>query len=306
MGIFSTLIDRWFPPASNIPELTGLSLDEEPDVRGFDMGYVLDSNRQQGTVNFGLPAEAGRVTETVWQQWENQIGSTEQMVATATIDEVGHTAAPARIATTFRAVGKKQTKDISKLVTDVSLRQSDLYDRAEALGLSARPLNRQAIASAAHQGLVGTEGGWDDLNEVHISDRGDHLLVDQHRYTSVFTVNTSIPAVADVLDSIMDAWEGEDILRRTRFFRPYVLPEGTGEDLATGHGRRWALVTITGDTDADVGFRQAVDLNPAVGLHVRRLHGRQRTAALAGLGVGVLGWQHIGSAQRQIRKDIDQ
>ena len=303
MGTFTKIIDRWFPPASQIPELNGISLDEEPDVRGFDMGYVLDKPHRQGTVNFGLPDDTGRVTDSAWRSWENAIATTKQMVATATIDEVGNTAQPARVATTFRAVGKDQTKDMTALVTDVSLRQSDLYDQAEALGLSARPLDSAAIAHAVHYGLTGTSGRWDDIDEVHISDRGDHLVVDQSRYTTAFTVNTAIPQVADILDSIMDNWEGEDVLRRTRFFRPYVLPEGTGDDLATGHGRRWALVTITGNADADLGFRQAIDLNPAIGLHVRRLHGRQRTAALAGLGLGVFGWQHIGNAQRSTRKD---
>ena len=316
------------------PELGQTRLVEERDVRGFDTGMFLDHGRRQGTVNLSLPQfdpeqEAGSplVDESSWREWEDQISRVEQMVCTATIDEAGAGAAAPRIATTFRAVGKAERRDMGRLATEVSLRIPQLYDHAEALGLSARPMTADAAGTAVARALTGVqipfgrinEVGWDVFNEEVVLDvpavraisvagpvdsDGDHDRGRDLRRCVAFVADISDDQVAGVVDQIMADWSnlgqaaGSGLLRRTRMFRPYVLPDGVGEGLATGQGRRWAVLTVVGNEAADVALRAAVDLAPEVGLKVRRCRGRMATGVLSGLGVGVCGWQHIAAADR--------
>lgn len=308
--LVTSLIDKIYPvKTARIPELVDLELLEETDVRGFDTGLIVDKPRKQVTVNMGLPTTGGHevVAESQWRSWEDAIGQLERMVATATIDEAGDDASAPRIATTFRAVGKTQRKDISELVTDISLRAAELYERAEAMNLPIRPLTASQLASTARTCLTGTPrtsvdsageltAVFDELAGTTIREQVEDIIINDYRRMATFSIDISDDNVAAHLDQIMADWSGEALLRRTRFFRPYVLPEGTGEDLATGSGRRWAVVTVIGNTLADVALRGAFDATPALSLSMRRMRGRQRIAALTTAGLGVLGFQHITSA----------
>lgn len=309
MGVFTALADLVAPRSGgNIPEIRDLTVAEETDVRGWTTGLVVDKPHDQVTVNMGLDTP-GTVRESAWREWEDAIAKMDRMVATCTIDEAGGTATTPRIATTFRAVSKTQRKDISQLVTDVSLRQAELYERAESLELPVRPLDAATVANLAHQGLTGAPGTWDDLRKVDLNNSIEDLIINDHRRVACFSVDISRPEVADQLDGIMEDWEDDSaILRRTRFFRPYVQPEGTGEDMTTGRGRRWAIVTTTGELGdlseiADGVLRAAFDSSPSIALAMRRMRGRQRTGAMAGLGIGVLGFQHIALAERSPKLD---
>ncbi|MEL4211958.1 hypothetical protein [Corynebacterium bovis] len=310
-------------------ELASTRLVEERDVRGFDTGMFIDHVHRQGTINLALPgqAESGSdgvqtVGEAVWRQWEDSVAQAERMVCTCTIDEAGAGAGVPRIATTFRAVGKAERRDLDKLATDVSLRIPELYDHADAMGLRARPMSAEDVGSAVHRALTGYAGRFDSLDRVHWESFNEQVVVSspppgpvsaaEHaaggdvgwssRRCVVMSADTSDPSVAGVVDQIMTDWEdldevsGSALVRRTRFFRPFVLPEGTGEDLATGQGRRWAVLTVVGDQAADAVLRRAVDLVPEVGLKVRRRRGLQRTGLLSGVGAGVCGWQHTAGA----------
>ncbi|MGV0870338.1 hypothetical protein [Corynebacterium kalidii] len=311
--LVTSLVDKIHPTkTARIPELADLELVEETDVRGFDTGLIVDKPRKQVTVNMGLPVSGGHqvVAECQWRHWEDAIGQLERMVATATIDEAGDDASAPRIATTFRAVGKTQRKDIGELVTDISLRAAELYERAEAMNLPIRPLTARQLADAARTCLTGTPSTtnsaagsagehtavFGELATTTIREQVEDIIINDYRRMATFSIDISDDNVAAHLDQIMADWSGEALLRRTRFFRPYVLPEGTGEDLATGSGRRWAIVTVIGNTLADVALRGAFDATPALSLSMRRMRGRQRIAALAATGIGVLGFQHITSA----------
>lgn len=297
------LVDTLFPRHDSIAELSSLTLREETDVRGWSTGFVLDAQRHQGTVNLALE-EPGYVPEQTWRTFENGVAQLDRMVCTCTIDEAGQGAQPARTATTFRATSKEQMKNLNHLVTDISLRQQELYECADELSLPLRPLDSAGLMSTV-LGSIGLEGSrWESLEEMDMEVSSDNIIVSPGEYNELqmacFTVETSDPLVSDFVDSMMADWDGEEVLRRTRVFRPYVLPEGTGEDLATGSGRRWAIITTSGSDAADWAFTQVLNEDPTVAIRARRLRGRQRTALLAGLGIGVLGWQHIGAADRQL------
>ena len=222
----------------------------------------------------------------------------DHVVAACTVDEAGDGAWPhPRIAATFRAAGRTQRKHLDELSTDVSIRQAELYERSglEQLGLTPMDSDRVLGAVAAAVGLEDLHA-WEDVARLPVTSYTDTLIMNEQTSSATFVVDSSDDEVAATLDEIMADWEGQDRIRRTRFFRPYVLPR-TGQDtVQAGYGRRWALVTVTGSELAEVAFRAVMDHDPAVGLRVRRLRGRQRTGLLAGLGIGVLAWQHITAA----------
>ncbi|RRQ14147.1 hypothetical protein CXF46_10850 [Corynebacterium bovis] len=309
-------------------ELAGTRLVEERDVRGFDTGMFIDAAHRQGTINLAVGGVAGgrgvTVGEETWRRWEDCVARVERMVCTCTIDEAGAGASGPRIATTFRAVGKAERRDLDRLATDMSLRSPQLYDHAEAMGLAARPMSAGDVGSVVCRALTGSSGSFDDLGRVGWESSTDQVVVQAPVLESVgakgsaadgdagllrrrcvaLTADTSDPSVAGVIDQIMADWEnldevcGSAVVRRTRFFRPFVVPEGTGENRATGQGRRWAVLTIVGTPAVDAVLRQVVDAVPEVGLKVRCRRGMQRVGVLSGVGVGVLGWQHIISADR--------
>lgn len=309
MGIGPTSINS----TATITETPGAHATDDTSRHGGSEGAGHDAGHGAG---HGAGDEGSMViSETQWRGWEDAIAQTQRMVATATIDEAGDNAEPPRIATTFRAVGKQQRKDLNELVTDISLRQAELYERAEQLGISVRPLDSTAIVQRVRHALLPTTGqgtdhlftsqtvrqhcaldqacGLDNLSVRHNIE--DIIVNDHHRFVAM-SVDISDPGAAEHLDTIMDDWSGEALLRRTRFFRPYVLPEGTGEDLTTGAGRRWAIVTVQGNALADTALRGAFDATVSLSLSMRRMRGRQRTGVLAGLGIGVLGFQHATDA----------
>ncbi|MFE1514768.1 hypothetical protein [Corynebacterium bovis] len=309
-------------------ELAGTRLVEERDVRGFDTGMFIDAAYRQATINLAVGGVGGgrglTVAEDTWRRWEDAVARVERMVCTCTIDEAGAGAAGPRIATTFRAVGKAERRDLDRLATDMSLRSPALYDHAEAMGLAARPMSAADVGSVVCRGLTGSSGSFDDLGRVRWESSTDQVVVSSpvlepvgagngavdggvgpaRRRCVALTADTSDPSVAGVIDQIMADWENLDevcgaaLVRRTRFFRPYVVPEGTGENRATGHGRRWAVLTIVGTPAVDAVLRQVVDAVPEVGLKVRRRRGVQRVSVLSGVGVGVCGWQHTTGADR--------
>lgn len=303
MGILTNLADALFPRQHSIPELSGLTLREETDVRGWSTGFILDAHRHQGTINLALE-NPGHVSEQTWRTFENAVSQLDRMVVTCTIDEAGAGAQPARTATTFRATSKEQKKNLNELVTDISLRQKELYEDADEQALPLRPLDATDLMTSV-LGSVGIDGAhWEDLLKMDIETSNSNVIVspgqDSERQMACFTANISIPRVADFVDGLMADWDGDEVLRRTRMFRPFVLPEGTGEDLTTGFGRRWAIITTSGSDAADWAFTQMLNEDPVVALRIRRLRGRQRTAMLAGLGIGALGWQHVGAADREV------
>lgn len=304
MGTLMKLLDVIAPKPPAIPELSTLQLEEETDVRGWTTGIVLDKRQHQGTVSFSLSEDSeGVITEDQWLSWEDSIARLDRMICTCTIDEAGDYAAPSRSATTFKATSKEQKKNLTELVTDISVRQKELYEKASAQELPLRPIDADELTRTVLSGLELGEGSWDDLASMELEETNEYLRVlhdgEVVQQSSVFTVDISEPAVAQAVDEVMQDWAGDELLRRTRFFRPYVLPEGTGENLTTGSGRRWALITLSGTEAGDWAFRQVMDANPVIGLQMRRLRGRQRTGVLAGLGIGVLGWQHLAAAQRK-------
>ncbi|MEJ4098705.1 hypothetical protein [Corynebacterium bovis] len=307
-------------------ELAGTRLVEERDVRGFDTGMFIDAAHRQGTINLAVGGVAGgrgvTVGEETWRRWEDCVARVERMVCTCTIDEAGAGASGPRIATTFRAVGKAERRDLDRLATDMSLRSPQLYDHAEAMGLAARPMSAGDVGSVVCRALTGSSGSFDDLGRVGWESSTDQVVVSapesvvaadhvddgdaglSRRRCVALTADTSDPVVAGVIDQVMADWEnldevcGSALVRRTRFFRPFVVPEGTGENRATGQGRRWAVLTIVGTPAADAVLRQVVDAVPEVGLKVRRRRGVQRVSVLSGVGVGVCGWQHTTGSDR--------
>lgn len=297
------LADTMFPRPHSIPELSGLTLREETDVRGWSTGFILDAQRHQGTINLALE-HPGHVSEDAWRTFENTVAQLDRMVVTYTIDEAGAGARPARTATTFRATSKEQKRNLNHLVTDISLRMKDLYESADEQSLPLRPLDATDLMSMVLDS-VGVEGSrWADLLDMDMHVFNKNVVVSPgeatERQMSCFVAETSTPEVADFVDGLMADWDGEEVLRRTRVFRPFVLPEGTGEDLTTGSGRRWAIITTSGSDAADWAFNQTLHEDPRVAVRIRRAWGRQRTAMLAGLGIGALGWQHVGAADREV------
>lgn len=301
MALTTRLLDAVFPrPSEEHAELAGTELWEERDVRGWPSAHIVDHRNAQTTINLKITTDQ-MLTEDNWRTWEHTISGLPGLVAVCTVDEAGEGTWPhPRIAATFRAKDSSQRKHLDELVTDVSLIQSDLYERSIVDDGNAAPMEADEVIDALNHALGTSElSQWDELGVLPVSSRTDDLIINDEVSCSTFVVDISSEDVADELDAIMADWEGADRIRRARFFRPYVLPEGGEEIVQAGYGRHWALVTITGSPMADIAFRAAMDTRPAIGLRVRRLRGRQRTGLFAGLGIGVLGWQQIQAADRK-------
>ncbi|MEL4165117.1 hypothetical protein MTQ16_09865, partial [Corynebacterium bovis] len=204
-------------------ELAGTRLVEERDVRGFDTGMFIDAAHRQGTINLAVGGVAGgrgvTVAEEMWRRWEDCVARVERMVCTCTIDEAGAGASGPRIATTFRAVGKAERRDLDRLATDMSLRSPQLYDHAEAMGLAARPMSAGDVGSVVCRALTGSSGSFDDLGRVGWESSTDQVVVQAPVLESVgakgsaadgdagllrrrcvaLTADTSDPSVAGVM-----------------------------------------------------------------------------------------------------------
>lgn len=268
-------------------------LHSDVDVNHFDLGILVDEARGQATVQFSVEDHTV-VTEDQWRQWEALAGQMPRVMALFTTDVAGGaTLYPPRAGAVFYADKKADRKDVDGFIADLLVHAAPMFSYADEVGLVSTPLDADAVRGALAHGLHCAEAtSWKELTEQEYEETDATLTLDPDgiaAQASVFTTPADHEGLTSEIDDILHEWEGDVRLRRSRFFRPFVVADSDEEDELAGGGRRHCLVTVEGGGDGASAFVDA--LTPASQVSLRRAWCRQRSLFIAGLGTGVLGFQ---------------
>lgn len=268
-------------------------LHSDVDVNHFDLGILVDEARGQATVQFAVE-DRTVVAEDQWRQWEALAGQMPRVMALFTTDVAGGaTPYPPRAGAVFYADKKADRKDVDGFIADLLIHAAPMFSYADEVGLVSTPLDADAVRGALAHGLHCAEAtSWEELTTQEYEETDATLTLDPDgiaAQASVFTTPADHEGLTSEIDDILHEWEGDVRLRRSRFFRPFVVADSDEEDELAGGGRRHCLVTVEGGADGASAFVDA--LTPASQVSLRRAWCRQRSLFIAGLGTGVLGFQ---------------
>lgn len=268
-------------------------LHSDVDVNHFDLGILVDEARGQATVQFSVEDHTV-VSEDQWQQWESLAGQMPRVMALFTTDVAGGaTPHQPRAGAVFYADKKADRKDVDGFIADLLVHAAPMFSYADEVGLVSTPLDADAVCAALAHGLHCAEAtSWEELTTQEYEETDATLTLDPEgvaTQASVFTTPADHEGLTSEIDDILHEWEGDVRLRRSRFFRPFVVADSDEEDELAGGGRRHCLVTVEGGADGASAFVDA--LTPASQVSLRRAWCRQRSLFIAGLGTGVLGFQ---------------
>lgn len=268
-------------------------LHSDVDVNHFDLGILVDEARGQATVQFSVEDHTV-VAEDQWRQWEALAGQMPRVMALFTTDVAGGaTPYPPRAGAVFYADKKADRKDVDGFIAELLIHAAPMFSYADEVGLVSTPLDADAVRGALAHGLHCAEAtSWKELTEQEYEETDATLTLDPDgiaAQASVFTTPADHEGLTSEIDDILHEWEGDVRLRRSRFFRPFVVADSDEEDELAGGGRRHCLVTVEGGADGASAFVDA--LTPASQVSLRRAWCRQRSLFIAGLGTGVLGFQ---------------
>lgn len=268
-------------------------LHSDVDVNHFDLGILVDEARGQATVQFAVEDHTV-VAEDQWRQWEALAGQMPRVMALFTTDVAGGaTPHQPRAGAVFYADKKADRKDVDGFIADLLVHAAPMFSYADEVGLVSTPLDADAVRAALAHGLHCAEAtSWEELTTQEYEETDATLTLDPEgvaAQASVFTTPADHEGLTSEIDDILHEWEGDVRLRRSRFFRPFVVADSDEEDELAGGGRRHCLVTVEGGADGASAFVDA--LTPASQVSLRRAWCRQRSLFIAGLGTGVLGFQ---------------
>lgn len=268
---------------------------------GFPFGAVVDQATLQATIAVGVEQE-DIVPDTTWRKFESSVVHMDGLVATVTVDETCRGKQRSRAGVTIKAEGREQRRDVTEMMTDLARRANTLHTAAAVSGIDATLLTADellAITTLAWDPAdTASTPQWPALGVNPVTETPMLLAVGDRRSIS-WEIDLSDPEVADeVAEAINVIQFGPTVLRWARIFRPVTVADADDSTAATGEGRRSGVLTAVVDgSDPDhlevVAAQVLSVLSARTRLRVRRAVGRQQVMAAAGLGIGVLGWQHI-------------
>lgn len=264
------------------------TLDHAMEVGGFDLGVVVDDRFRQATIQFSV-GSSQVVGESTWREWEALAGRMRRVIALFTTDVAGGKEdIPARAGAVFHAEERSEKKDVSGFVARLLVEASPMFSYADSTGLASIPLDEAGVVEAVNAGLGVDAGSWADLANIDVDETDANIVVGAECF-SVFVAPADSEEISAEIDEIMQEWEGEVPLRRTRLYRPLIVADADTDDELAGGGRRHILITVGGGDEGAAVFVSA--LSDRARVAVRRCWCRQRSLLIAGLGLGVLGFQ---------------
>jgi hypothetical protein len=304
MALLNLLTAKSTTTATTPRGLTSTILKESTDATGFSFGTIVDTTRHQATV--AIQSDRPEIIdEQRWRSFENDLVHMDGLMSTLTVDEACRGRQNSRAGVTIKAVGKAQRKDTSELITDLATRASTLHTAAADSGIEATLMNAATITSVtstAWSPETETTPKWPAIAPGAAHESAGFLRVGDRR-SITWEVDLNDPEVGhEITEAITTITFGPEILRWARVFRPELIAD-SDTNASTGHGRRSGILTVAvdGSDDGhleDIAAEVMFVLSARTRLRIRRAVGRQQLMALAGLGIGVLGWQHIEVQKR--------
>lgn len=274
-------------------------LDESTDATGFSFGAIVDPARHQATV--AIQSDRSElIGEDRWRAFESEVVHMDGLMSTVVVDEACRGRQNSRAGVTIKAVGKAQRKDTSELVTDLATRASTLHTATAQSGIEATLMTASAITEVAARAWAAEpapKAQWPEFSTDAAKESRMSLQVGERR-SITWEVDLSDDEVGlEIAEALKAVTFGPAVLRFARVFRPELVAESES-NVSTGHGRRSGILTMAVDnSDNDhlesLGSEIMFVLSPRTRLRIRRAVGRQQLMAVAALGVGTLGWQHI-------------
>ncbi|MGO3084470.1 hypothetical protein [Ancrocorticia populi] len=279
--------------------LASTSLDEATDSTGFPFGAIIDRSHHQATI--AIQADGDEVvSESAWRKFETDVVHMDGLVCTVSVDESCRGRQRSRAGVTIHALGKAQRKDSTELMTALATRAATLHTAAAASGIPATLMSaRQLEKTTAQAWTPGTEdeGSWPRLSDVAAEESPSRLKVGSRRAIT-WEIDLADSETGEEVAAALNAITfGPEIVRWARVFRPELIADSEN-NASTGRGRRSGILTVAVDGSDDDHLEEIAAevmfvLSARTRLRVRRAVGRQQIMTAAGLGVGVLGWQHI-------------
>lgn len=270
------------------PLVRKMRLETVRDLRGFQVGVLISPTHNEASVALHLENPAA-ATVGAWRQWEHDVTEDETVIATC----LSVSASETLLWVTFESTGKLERKDTGEFLTRIARALPAAYDAADALSLSATPLNSDQITKMI---AVAVGSGEQDVFPPVIRQLSEHAgaVATDMQVTASFEIG-EITDDSEFFTSVIDAAMAvaDDALDLA------TVRVGLWSRTAVGRNESPRVVAVVslscldGQTVDDLSQALLAELTPKQRLRVRRLWGRQAMATLASLGCGVLGWQQL-------------
>jgi hypothetical protein len=266
-------------PAYKVAELEHVVLAASRDSAGFDFGALVRTVPvAEATVIFRVDSVLSMTEEEILA-WEETIAEDTSVVSCV----LTSTSAGCLMAVTVARESKDERKEADEIITRLAANLPKLYDVEDVV---ATPLTAREMETYIAESLNTPTPLWPELRVETITNT-----------VTNFEVNGIAAATFDALDDgELDALlrnlvltdEFAEVVRWTRVFRPAL--EMAEDEL----GRHSGVLTISAPTSVEK-IELVVDtvlgeLSALQRLRLRRMHSRQQTGYLAGLGIGVNAW----------------
>lgn len=285
LNLFSSRRGGAYQPVA----LRGTQLESSREAGGFSFGAVVD--RVRGQITVVMIGEQEASVEGL-AQWETAVAQVEGVVATCAVN-VGMFSAVPLLSVTFTAVTKRQREDATELLTHVARVYPKLYRAAGEAHMPVTPMTREQLLSWAQVWWPGEkeeqEEPWPPENGSIVRHKGAVAIGDLWCVSYEYELGDK--GLGQELVGLVGGVDVAGFVRVCRWFRPAMDEAEQSVDA----GRRGGIVTVMGDSQQEAEELAGVllgQLSPQARLRVRRVWARQEMAAVAGAGVGVLGWQH--------------